>query len=88
MKTTDLMKAETIGAKRLREEIFTIVKEKKTYVITNKGKQEMFLIPYEDVIELMEILEESKDAALQEHIRKSREEYAKTGGVPFEDDDK
>lgn len=88
MKTTDLMRAKTIAVRQFREDIFNIVKRKETYVITSNGKQEMFLIPYEDVIELMDILEESKDAALKEHIRRSREEYNRTGGVPFEDEDK
>jgi len=88
MKTSELMKAKTMPVRRVREDIFNIVKQDEPLLITNNGKQEMFLIPYEDVIELMEILEDSKDEALRSHIRKSREEYNTKGGIPFEDQDK
>lgn len=85
MKTTELLKAKHIAAKNLRENIFKILGGTKRFIAMKNGKPEMFLIPYEDMVELVEMLEESKDAVLRERIERSREEYRKGGGVPYQD---
>ncbi len=54
------MKARTIPVRRFRQDLFRIVKRSTPYVITSKGRQEMFLIPYEDIVRLVELLENSR----------------------------
>ena len=84
MKTSELLKVQSINTTTLRKDIFNIVRKGKPYVITN-GEEKMFLLPYEDVVELIEIMEESRDDVLRAQIERARNEYKQGGGVPFED---
>lgn len=86
MKPSALLHAKTIGVRDLRENLTKIVKNNKPYLVVKHGERKMFLVPYEDIVDLIEILEESKDAVLREEIRRARDEYRSTGGVPFKDE--
>jgi hypothetical protein len=85
MKTTmEILKAKPIAVKNLRKDLFNIVKGKEPYLVTTDGERQMFLLPYEDVIEILETLEESRDVVLREEITRARNEYNQGGGGRYE----
>ncbi|MGZ8381937.1 MAG: hypothetical protein ACXW4C_09610 [Nitrospira sp.] len=48
------------------------------------GKPVSFLVPYEDMLDLVEALDELKDKKLLGEIKRARTEYAEGKAVPAE----
>ena len=53
-------------------------------MVLSHGKPVSFLVPYEDMLDLVESLDELKDKKLLGEIAKSRSEYAQGKAVPAE----
>jgi hypothetical protein len=53
-------------------------------MVISHGKPVSFLIPYEAMLDLVEMLDELKDTKLLREIARARGEYARGKGVPAE----
>ena len=71
-----------VGVRELRGNLAKMLKSRQAYFVTDHGKPVKALIPYEVLLELLEILEELKDKALIQEVAQGRKEYAAGGWVP------
>ena len=80
---TDLLKAQRIGIRDLKEHLSTEALEE-LLVITDHGTPVSVNVPYSDVVELVDILDELSDLDTLSTIKKAREAI-KTGvkGIPI-----
>jgi hypothetical protein len=53
-------------------------------MVLSHGKPVSFLVPYEDMLELVETLDELKDKKLLTEIERARAEYRQGKAVPVE----
>ncbi len=80
---TNLLKSEHIGIRHLREHLSEILKRQKPLIVTDRGTPVNVLLPYSDMIELTDILEELSNPEVLETIRKGRAAIkAGAKGVP------
>ena len=70
-----------IGTRRLRENLSSILKSRRSFFVTDNGEPVKVLVPYGVFLELLEILEELKDRSLLREIAKGRKEYQRGGWV-------
>ena len=83
MNTPKLIKdARYVGVRELRENLATVVKSKSFFFVTDHGKPVKAMVPYEMLLELIEVLEELKDKTLLQEIKQGRKEYEQGGWVP------
>ena len=71
-----------LGTRELRTNLAKILKSRQAYFVTDHGKPVKAMIPYEVLLELLEILEELKDKALIQEVTQGRKEYAAGGWIP------
>ena len=71
-----------VGVRELRENLSTMLKSRHAYFVTDHGKPVTAMIPYEVLLELLEIVEELKDKNLIREVTQGREEYRAGGWVP------
>ena len=79
----NLLKAPHVGIREFKEKISSLLNKRKTLVLTDHGQPASVLIPYSDMLELLDILDEINDPktrTLVESGRKSIKQGAK--GVP------
>ena len=79
----DLLKADHIGVRELRTNLSRRLKTRKPLVITDHSQPVKVIVPYEDMLELLDILEEINDPKTRRLValgRKSIKEGAK--GIP------
>lgn len=69
--TTDILKAEHIGIRELKEHLCKVNLEK-TLVITDRGRPISVNLPYEDILELVDMLDELTDAETLAVIAEAR----------------
>ena len=81
---TDLLRAEPIGVRELKNRLSAVLKRQKPRVITEHNRPKHFLVPYEDMVEIAEILEELSDPKLLKQIAEGRKDYGKGKSVPLE----
>ena len=79
-----LLRAEPIGVKELKNTLSAVLKRKKPRVVTDHNKPRHFLIPHEDMLEIVEVLEELSDPKLLRQVAEGRESYRKGHWTPFE----
>jgi len=78
-----LLNAKHIGVRDLREHLSKRLKEKKAIVVTEHGAPTKVILSYQDVIELIEVLDELQDRAAIQAVREGRKEIrAGAQGVP------
>lgn len=73
---------EHIGVRELRENLAKVLKDRKTYFVTDHGKPSKAVLPYEVFLELLEMLEELRDKSLLRDVAQGRKEYKQGGWVP------
>ncbi len=81
---TQLLRAEPIGVKELKNHLSAVLKRSKPRVVTDHNKPRHFLIPYEDMVEIVELLDELSSTKLIKQIAEARESYRKGRWVPLE----
>ena len=54
----------------------------KPIIATDRGQPAYFLVPYDDMVEMMEFMEEARDAGLVAEIKAGRQSYGKGGWIP------
>lgn len=70
---TALLKAEHIGIRELREHLSERLKRNTPLIVTEHGTPKRVIFSYQDLLELIDILEELRDQELLEIIRQGRE---------------
>lgn len=68
---------EFIGARQLRERLAEVLESKKLFFVTEHGQPVKAMISYPDLLELLEVVEELRDAYLVREIQQGRAEYRK-----------
>ncbi len=71
-----------IGVRELRENLSKVIKSGQAYFVTDHGKPVKAMIPYETLLELLEILEELKDKRLIQEVARGGKEYQEGGWIP------
>lgn len=71
-----------LGARELRANLAKVLKSRQAYFVTDHGKPVKAMIPYEVLLELLDILEELKDKTLIQEIAQGRKEHEAGGWVP------
>ncbi len=61
-----------------------LIHSKSPSMVLSHGKPVSFLVPYEDMLDLVEALDELKDKKLLGKIKRTRKEYAQGKAVPAE----
>lgn len=67
-----ILKAKSVGVRNFRDSASRFIREHKPIVITERGVPEGLLLPYEDVLELVDILDELNDRELVKDIAEGR----------------
>ncbi len=81
--TLDLLKAEHVGARALRNNLFEFLKEDGPLVVTDRGKPVRVILNYEKILELLDMLDELSDPETVEAVREGRKAIAKgVKGIP------
>ena len=79
-----LRKAKSVGVREAQAKLSRLVESSEPAIITSHGIPKSFLISYDDMLEILEVLEELKDKRLIEEIAGARREYEKGLSVPAE----
>ena len=71
-----------VGVRELRANLAKVLKSRQAYFVTDHGKPVKAMIPYEVLLELLEIMDELKDKTLVQKVAQGRKEYQQGGWVP------
>ncbi|MEK9149728.1 MAG: type II toxin-antitoxin system Phd/YefM family antitoxin [Candidatus Desantisbacteria bacterium] len=69
---SSLLKVEHVGIRNLKTNLSRFLNEEKPYVITDHGKPKQVIIPYGEMMELVDMFDELSDPGLLETIREGR----------------
>ena len=85
MSSTNLLrKAKPVNVREAQAQLSKLIRSKLPSMVLSHGKPVSFLVPYEDMLDLVESLEELKDKKLLGEIARARIEYAQGKAVPAE----
>jgi antitoxin (DNA-binding transcriptional repressor) of toxin-antitoxin stability system len=85
LSATDLLrKAKPVSVRDAQAKLSRLIRSKSPSMVVSHGKPVSFLVPYEDMLDLIDLLDELKDTRLIKEIERARGEYAKGGAVPAE----
>ena len=59
-----LLKAKSVGVRRFRDGASRFIKKHEFLIITEHGAPESVLVPYNDIMEIVDVLEELEDSTL------------------------
>lgn len=76
---TALLKAEHIGIRELREHLSERLKRNTPLIVTEHGTPKKVIFSYQDLLELIDILEELRDQELLEIVRQGRQAIRRGG---------
>ena len=80
---TALLNAKYIGVRELREHLSKRLKSSKAIVITDHGTPTKVILSYQDVVELIEVLDELQDQAAIQSVQEGRKAIrAGEEGIP------
>ena len=80
---TALLNARYIGVRELREHLSNRLKGNKVIVVTDHGTPTKVILSYQDVVELIEVLDELRDQAAVQSVREGRKAIRAGGeGIP------
>ena len=82
MTISEMLHATHMGVRELKNNLPSVLRSNKPVVATEHGKPAYFLLPYDEMVEIMEMLEEARDAELVSLVREGRGAYAKGGWKP------
>lgn len=68
----DLLKSEHIGIRDLKEHMSRVLKKRKTFIVTDRGVPVNVILPYSDIVELADIMEELSEPKTLETVREGR----------------
>ena len=79
-----LRKARPVNVRQAQAGLSKLISSKMPSLVLSHGKPVSFLMPYEEMLDLLEMLEELKDQKLLKELAKARLEYAQGKAVPAE----
>jgi antitoxin (DNA-binding transcriptional repressor) of toxin-antitoxin stability system len=79
-----LRKAKPVNVREAQAQLSKLIRSKFPSMVLSHGKPVSFLVPYEDMLDLVEALDELKDKKLLGEVAKARMEYAQGKAVPAE----
>ena len=79
-----LRKAKPVNVREAQAKLSRLIRSKSPSMVLSHGKPVSFLIPYEDMLDLVDMLDDLKDEKLLEEIARARGEYARRKAVPAE----
>ena len=79
-----LRKAKLVNVREAQAQLPKLIKSKSPSIVLSHGKPVSFLVPYEDMLDLVETLDELQDKKLLQEIARSRKDYAQGRAVPAE----
>lgn len=80
---TALLNAKYVGIRDLREHLSKRLKSSKTIVITERGAPTKVILSYQDVVDLIEVLDELRDQAALQAVQEGRHAVkAGAKGIP------
>ena len=81
--STSLLKARHIGIRELKANLSKFLKQNKTMVITDHGTPTNVIVSYDDIVELIDILDELMDKSTIRSVQEGREAIASDSeGIP------
>lgn len=82
--TSLLRKAKPVNVREAQAKLSQLIRSKSPSMVLSHGKPVSFLVPYEEMLDLLEMLDELKDEKLIQEIARGRTEYAQGKAVPAE----
>ena len=79
-----LRTAKPVNVREAQARLSQLIKSKSPSMVVSHGKPVSFLVPYEEMLDLVELLDELKDRKLPEEIARARADYAKVKPIPAE----
>src|SRR5688572_10819071 len=83
MSVATLLRARHVGIRELKDHLSEWLGKQAPLVATDRGQPTHFVVPYDEMIEIVEILEELSDSGLVERVQAARAGYQKGGWVPL-----
>lgn len=81
--TTALLKAKHIGIREMREHLSKRMKDKNPLIVTDHGEPTKVILAYQDMVELIEVLDELRDQAALQIVREGRKAVQEgSEGIP------
>lgn len=79
---TLLKKAKPVNVREAQAKLSQLIRSKMPSLVLSHGKPVSFLMPYGDMLDLLEMLDELKDQKLLKEIALARSEYAFGKAIP------
>jgi len=79
-----LRKAKPVNVREAQARLSQLISSKMPSLVLSHGKPVSFLMPYDEMLDLVEMLEDLKDQRLLKEIAKARAEYGRGKTVPAE----
>ena len=79
-----LRNAKPVNVREAQAQLSKLIRSKSPSMVLSHGKPVSFLVPYEDMLDLVETLDELKDKKLLVEIERARTEYRQGKQVPAE----
>jgi len=79
-----LRKAKPVNLREAQSQLSELIKSKEISLFLSHGKPVSFLVPYEDMLDLVETLDELQDKKILQEITQARKDYAQGRAVPAE----
>lgn len=83
MSVTALLRAKHVGIRDLKSRLSELIEEGRPLVATRHGAPRAFLVPYDDMTDLLDMVDELSDKGSLARVARARSAYAKGGWVPF-----
>ena len=77
-------KAKPVNVREAQAQLSKLIRSKSPSMVLSHGKPVSFLVPYEDMLDLVETLDELKDKAMLREMARARADYAQGKAVPVE----
>jgi prevent-host-death family protein len=74
---TEILKSEHVGIRELKKHLSEYINEEKLIVVTKRGKPVEVLLPYEDLLELTDIIDELSDPDALQLVSEGRKAIKK-----------
>lgn len=68
-----LLKAPHIGVRELKTNLSRFIKENSPFIVTDRGKPIEVLMPYSEMVEIAEIIDEATDLETLQAVKEGRE---------------
>lgn len=82
MAVASLLKARHVGIKELKNRLSELLRTRQPLVATDRGEPTYFFVPYDEMVEVVEILEELSDPETVKRVQEGRTAYQKGGWIP------